>query len=166
MELVWLGKLMWLLAAYVLGLVGGVFLHELGHALAALLVTRQPVELQIGRDERRAPVVVGRLSMRCNWRGLRYGCVRYDRDAESRARQTVVAVSGPLASLLFSAVFFASLSISEAGSWGWFGFLGLFVANLRILVTSMWPVPHRPDGPEGEFWLSDALDVWRMWRGR
>lgn len=166
MELIVLGKLLWLLIAYLLGLVGGVFLHELGHALAVLTVTKQSALLQIGRDERSEAVTIGRISLLCSWRGLRYGFTRYDREAEPIRKQIFVAACGPLASLFFSLTFLLAFAASEGGSWSWFGFLGLFVANLRILVTSLWPRPYHPDGSEGEAWLSDGLDIWHMWRGK
>ncbi|EDY84223.1 hypothetical protein VDG1235_3854 [Verrucomicrobiia bacterium DG1235] len=52
------------------------------------------------------------------------------------------------------------------GSWAWIVFLGLTVANFRILIVAVWPMEYRPNGPDGEVWLSDGLDVWRMWRGK
>lgn len=159
--LIW--KLLALFGVYLGGLVVATFLHELGHAVAALRVTTQRIALQVGRTGC-CSFSFGRLDISFSSRGLRYGFTRYDRTAVSRERQTVVAVCGPLASLIvcLACVFFALNSVS--GEWIWILWIGLLVANFRILIVALWPMEYRPDGPEGEVWLSDALDVWRMWR--
>jgi len=161
-----LAKLLWLWAWYVAGIVGGVFLHELGHALAALWVTRQRVELEVGRAGGTVCWKLGRLELAFRARGLRYGATRYGRSAETRGRQALVALGGPLASALACFGFGWATVASVVGTWPWIAFLGLSVANFRILLVAIWPLAYRPDGPDGEEWLSDSLDLWRLWRRR
>lgn len=159
-----IAKFLCLFASYIAGIVGGVFLHELGHSLAALLATRQRIALEVGTAGRRYSFVLGRLEIVVFSRGIKYGLTRYDRLGESRWSQTLVALGGPLASLA-AVVGFAWLTTGEpVGSWSWITFFGMCVANFRILLTSLWPIEFRPHGPDGEVWLSDSLDLWRMWR--
>lgn len=161
-----IGKFACLLGCYLGGIVGGVFLHELGHALAALVATRQRLELEVGSAGGRWSFSLGRLWISARSRGLFYGVTRYDRGSVSRMRQTLVALGGPLASLA-ACLGFGWLTTQEVvGSWAWIVFLGLTVANFRILIVAVWPMEYRPNGPDGEVWLSDGLDVWRMWRGK
>lgn len=156
------GKFACLVACYLGGIVGGVFLHELGHAMAALLATRQRVEMEIGSAGKRGCLGLGRLNMVFRSQGLRYGATRYDRSVESRGTQAFVAVGGPLASLLATAFFVWVMVSSTLGSWGWIICLGLAIANFRILIVALWPIEYRPDGEDGDLWLSDGLDLWRL----
>ncbi len=160
-------KFLWLAGCYGVGIGVAVVVHELGHAFASLLVTRQRIELQIGKRASDAKGWrVGRLQVFWSPRGFHLGATRYDRTAVSRVRQMAVAAAGPLASFVFFAFFAVLMSRSLLGGWQWISFLGLSVANFRILIVALWPVAYRPHGPEGEVWLSDGLDFWRLWRGR
>lgn len=159
-----IGKFACLLACYLGGIVGGVFLHELGHALAALAFTRQRVAMEVGSAGKRGGFRLGRLELTLRSRGLRYGATRYDRSSESRATQVLVALGGPAASLLAFSLFVWMMVGALLGSWLWIAWLGLAVANFRILIVSVWPLEYRPDGEEGDAWLSDGLDVWRLVR--
>ncbi|MBK1875234.1 M50 family metallopeptidase [Pelagicoccus mobilis] len=156
------GKLVCLIACYLGGIVSGVFLHELGHSVMALLTTRQKVALEVGSAGARKELRLGRLELVGRSRGLRYGATRYDRESESRGVQAVVAIGGPLASSLAVLLFAWLLVNSVVGDWVWIVWLGLLVANFRILIVAVWPIEYRPDGPEGEVWLSDGLDLWRL----
>ena len=161
-----LAKFLCLAAVYVVGLFIGVFFHELGHALAALLATSQRIGLEVGRSRRPWRLALGRLELRLGLAGFRNGFTRYDRAAVGKGRQLFVAASGPLASATACAACMLALERLAPGGWAWIVAVGLLVANLRILVVSLWPMEYRPDGAEGEVWLSDALDIWRLLRRR
>lgn len=151
-----------MVACYLGGIVSGVFLHELGHALMALLVTRQKVELEVGADGGRKVLRLGRLELVGRSQGLRYGATRYNRGTESRGTQAWVSAGGPVASLAAVLVFGWLLVDSVVGDWLWIVWLGLLAANFRIFIVSVWPMEYRPRGPGGEVWLSDGLDLWRL----
>ncbi len=157
-----IGKFACLVACYFGGLVGGVFWHELGHAVVALLVTRQKVELEIGAGGTRRCLNLGRLELVFRTSGHRYGATRYERSRESRGTQVAVALGGPLASV-FAVSFFTWLMVgSPVGAWAWVVSLGLTIANFRILIVAVWPIEYRPLGEGGAVWLSDGLDIWRL----
>ncbi|MDQ8185368.1 M50 family metallopeptidase [Pelagicoccus sp. SDUM812002] len=157
-----IGKFACLLACYFGGLVAGVFLHELGHALLALLVTRQRVEVEVGSSGKRGSVNLGRLTLGFRSSGHRYGATRYDREEETRGRQAWVALGGPLASLVAVLGFTWLMVSSPVGSWLWVASLGLGVANFRIFIVAVWPIEYQPNGEVGEVWVSDGLDFWRL----
>ena len=162
-------KLVGLALAYGVGLGIGVLLHELGHAAAALLATRQRIEVALGRgveETRLASLSLGRLSIvLANWI-IWIGATHYDRTKESRLVQSFVAVSGPLASLIACLACVWWLVSVSLPSWLGVVALGLLAANFRILIVAVWPIAYRPNGSDGEEWLSDALDLWRLWRGK
>lgn len=156
-------KLAVLCGGYIVGLTLATLLHEFGHALAALILTRQEIELEIGRGTRIAGFRVGRLRFALARRARRYGFTRYERFREARWRQAAVALAGPLATLASCAACFLWARAVGAGGATWIVAVALLVANLRVLVTALWPVAYYPDGPGGEAWLSDALDLWRLY---
>ncbi len=157
-----IGKFVCLLGCYFGGLVAGVLFHELGHALLALLATRQRIAVEIGSAGKRGLWHCGRLEFCFRSKGLRYGATRYERLAESRLAQGLVAIGGPLASFLAVGVFGWLMVTSLVGSWTWIVGLGLAIANFRILIVAVWPIEYRPTGEDGEVWVSDGLDLWRL----
>ncbi|MBC2605132.1 M50 family metallopeptidase [Pelagicoccus albus] len=159
-------KFLFLILCYALGIVGGVFLHELGHALVALCVTRQPIEMEIGKGPKCVSFGVGRLRIRLSLRGLRYGLTRYDRGRETRGRQALVALGGPMASLA-ALIGFGALTVnSQVGEWVWIFGLAATIANFRIFIVAIWPIEYRPEGEGGQVWLSDGLDLWHLLRSK
>ncbi|MEM9160870.1 MAG: M50 family metallopeptidase [Verrucomicrobiota bacterium] len=156
-------KMLWFALTFVWGVYVGVVFHELGHSLAALLATRQKVELQVGTSEGRG-FSLGRLAVRLGIQGFRYGFTRYERANESVGKQAFVALCGPLATLAWggACVWGALASAEDMTSFAWILWAGFFIANFRIFMVVVWPFEYRPNGPEGEVWLSDSLDVWRM----
>lgn len=157
-----IGKFVCLLGCYLGGLVGGVLFHEMGHALVALLATRQRVELELGAEGKRRCVRMGRLSLVFRSRGWRYGATRYERAKELRGVQALVALGGPVASLLAVLGFGWLMVSSTVGSWTWIVALGLAIANFRIWIVAVWPLEYRPQEQGGEVWVSDGLDLWRL----
>lgn len=156
-------KVIGLFGLYFVGISLGVLLHELGHALTALFATRQNVAIELGRGEKGQDFQIGRLIIKTKSLLPRYGVTLYDRSRETRARQTLVALCGPLMTAVVCAVCLWVLLSMAYGSWSWLVLLALCVANFRILIVAVWPIAYRPDGEKGEVWLSDALDIWRMW---
>tara|TARA_B110000037_G_scaffold212245_1_gene264812 strand:- start:164 stop:682 length:519 start_codon:yes stop_codon:yes gene_type:complete len=153
-----------LLVAYLLSIGLGVLIHELGHAAMALLLTKQTVSLRVGNSETAKKIRFGRLELTLSLRGFRYGSTSYDRSQESLSTQIIVALSGPLGSLL--AIVFAFIFVSTVSREGvlWLLLLSFFVANFRILLVALWPIKYRPNKESDEVWLSDGLDIWRMLR--
>jgi hypothetical protein len=78
------------------------FLHELGHGLAALALTRGPVVVQTGRRAFATPRL-GRLTLALGPGGLQAGAC-WHLDPQSRPAEAAIAAAGPLASLLLAVV--------------------------------------------------------------
>lgn len=162
MDWIIVAKALFFVAVLLDGVYIGVLFHELGHALVAFVFTKQPIEVQVGADDRNFEISLGRLNVKLGLRGFRYGATRYDRESESLGAQRWVILGGPAASLIATATFAASLQYFEVWSWLWLALFAFFVANFRILIVSLWPIEYlAPDG-SGETWLSDGLDFWRL----
>ena len=159
-EIIWKSGLF--VGALLDGVFVGVFLHELGHALVALVATRQRVVAQVGNSAAPLEWKFGRLTMRLGIKGFRYGFTEYDRESESLRTQMAVALGGPLVSLLIVALCGWWVFVTPLGTWLWIVGFGFFIANVRIAIVSLWPMRYRPFDDKDEIWLSDALDIWEM----
>ncbi len=140
-------------------------LHELGHAIPALLLTSEVVELRVGKLDRERMVDEtakwrkrGRLRWVCSFRGSFHGFTGYDRDALSRAALLVVIAGGPLVSGL--ACGFAAWLCLDAfeETWQVMVAASFLCANAILFLRSAIPVRLRDGEP------SDGLDFWETSR--
>jgi len=155
-----------LVLAYAAGLWLATLAHELGHGIAAAALTRQRVRLEVGSGRRAFSFSLGRVDFRFGSSGLRYGSASYERSRETWLRQLLVAAAGPLASAAAFAGFACLAGLAAAGDWDWYLWLGLCLANFRILLVAVWPIELSRPGDSGEVLVSDGLDIWRLWRNR
>ena len=119
--------------------------HELGHALPALAVSRQPVDLDVGRFQGRA-VRLGRLRLRVAL-SASSGRTIYDASGLSRWTRAGVALGGPVASAGGVGL---GLAIGIHGESGlWVRFLGVVLAwaHLRVLLFTCLPERRDPEDP-------------------
>jgi len=93
--------LAWCLAVLLAGPIV-LLLHELGHAVAALALTRGPVVVQTGRRAFVTPRL-GRLTLALGPGGLHAGAC-WHLAPSSRPAEAAIAAAGPLASLLLATV--------------------------------------------------------------
>lgn len=157
-------KVLLFVVALLDGIYLGVLVHELGHALIALVTTEQPVTLRVGRSTQPVEFKLGRLSLELGLAGFRYGTTSYDRTLEPVSTQRWIIAGGPVASLAVTLSLGISLWWFEPWGWIWIALFGLFVANLRILITALWPMEYRNPENHDDVWLSDSLDFWRLGR--
>jgi len=155
-------KVLLFAVALIDGIYLGVLVHELGHALVALVATKQSVTLKVGRSREPVKLKLGRLSMELGIAGFRYGSTSYDRTLETVPTQRWIIAGGPVATLVVTVCLGISLWWFEPWGWIWIGLFGLFVANFRILVTALWPMEYPNPENKEDVWLSDSLDFWRM----
>lgn len=155
-----------LVAAYPVCLVVSVFVHELGHALTALFVSKQEIRLMLGQGGNRREMRLGRLFLSFAFRGLQFGATSYDRTRESIGVQLAVAFGGPLMSIALAVGGGLLLMDTPLGDWQGLLLLALFVANFRILIVALWPIRYRPSKDSDDVWLSDSLDIWQLLNAR
>jgi len=138
--------------------------HEAGHALAALLLARGPVEVELGQGRARLRLRLGRLGLRVGTVRLGLGFCRYPKTALSCRRVVLIVLAGPAVSLLVAAALLGVLVAPGSGLLAGFGALLGFYANLRVLVGALLPAAG-PGGREARtLTVSDAQDVWRILR--
>lgn len=138
------------------------FLHELGHATSALLVTRAPIEVKLGKAPRRYHFRLGRLRFSlgttlnplllstgfCTWDGTRIG----------HWAHIFILLSGPMASW-HQLVVYSVLAYYWQGTFaGWLMQLASFMALSSLALTIFpWRYPHWWGGYGGT--SSDGLAV-------
>jgi hypothetical protein len=89
-----------------------ILVHEMGHALAALLFARGPVDVIAGRSPGLVRLRLGRL--RISWhplpaRGVDWGGLCVCRDPMDPTRQAMIHAAGPAADLVWAAVLTVAL---------------------------------------------------------
>ena len=131
--------LAWCLAVLLAGPIV-LLLHELGHALAALALTRGPVVVQTGRRAFVTPRL-GRLTLALGPGGLQAGAC-WHLAPDSRPAEAAIAAAGPLASLLLAAV--AALACVRLDPPRGLELLLAAIAVLGVLdaVGNLWPALH------------------------
>ena len=115
---------LWSLVAILVGAVPVVMLHEAGHAVAARRLLDVDVEVTIGSVGQVAAVQLGRVRAQLNLlsTGAASGSARFDA-ARATARDVVlIALAGPLASLVGVCVTAALMSSATSGT-AWHGLL-------------------------------------------
>ena len=131
--------LAWCLAVLLAGPVV-LFVHELGHALAALALTRGPVVVQTGRRAFLTPRL-GRLTLALGPGGPQAGAC-WHLAPDTRRAEAAIAAAGPLASLLTAvAAGSACLALQPPHA------LTLALAALAVLgaldaIGNLWPALH------------------------
>ena len=137
-------------------------LHELGHALPALLLTNSPVSIRVGDDSVKPLIDTGRISLSLSLRNASIGFTSYDRNALSVFRLVIVVLGGPVLSL--SACVLSTWFIVHCPESLWIRLLAaaFLSANGLVFLRSIIPVKLRPTNefPEGP--PSDGLDLIRI----
>jgi hypothetical protein len=76
-----------------------VLIHELGHAVTAVLLSGQRITLQVGQSDDRGAVSIGKIDLRLG-RGTHPAHIRVLPDRLSRTQLICIVLAGPVASLL------------------------------------------------------------------
>jgi hypothetical protein len=113
--------------------------HELGHAAAALALTRGPVVVQTGRRAFLTPRI-GRLTLAIGPGGLQAGAC-WHLAPESRRAEAAIAAAGPLASLATAATAATACLLAPPRA------AGLALAAVAVLaaldaLANLWPALH------------------------
>ena len=111
----------------------GVLAHGLGHAIMALILTRQSVIVKVGTLGEVVGLSMGRLTLKLGLKGFRYGSTSYDRQSESVSRQRLIILGGPLVTLFLTIAFGSSLARFDPWGWIWVALINFFWVK-RFLV--------------------------------
>ncbi|WP_375105362.1 site-2 protease family protein [Paenibacillus sp. RS8] len=86
---------------YILVVPLSVFLHEMGHALAALVLTKRTVLIYMGANKRRqkATLILGRLQFYFTWGFMGSVATKEDEKQLSKYQNIGISIGGPLVSL-------------------------------------------------------------------
>ena len=139
-------------------------LHELGHALPALLLTNSPVSIRVGDDSAKPLIDAGRMTLSLSLRNAFIGFTSYDRNSLSVFRLVLVVLGGPAVSLSACVLSTWFIFIVHWPNSLWIRLLvaAFLSANGLVFLRSIIPVKLRPTNefPEGP--PSDGLDLIRI----
>ena len=117
-------------------------LHELGHALAALALTRGPVVVQTGRRAFLTPSI-GRLTLAIGPGGLQAGACWHLAPDSPRA-EAAIAAAGPLASLMTAATAGTACLLLQPPRAALLLLAALAVLAALDALGNLWPALHPP----------------------
>ena len=146
-----------------------VTLHELGHAIPALLWTRAEVTIyigSIGSPYNSFHLTIGRLEFYCKYNPLLWykGCCLYSDDYLSIDQRIWFVAGGPIASVLETVGTW--LLISNLQQEGFFRvvFGSIFVISLGATAYSLFPNPAPQYTSSGYAVYSDTYQIFRLIR--
>jgi hypothetical protein len=146
-----------------------VTLHELGHAVPALLMTRDEVTIYIGSfgsPYKSFHITIGRLDFYCKYNPLLWykGCCVCSDDYLSINKRIWFVAGGPIASILGTITTW--LLVSNLQEEGFFRivFGSIFVISLLITVYNLIPNPVPRYTPSGYIVYSDMYQIFRLFR--
>ena len=117
-------------------------IHELGHAVAALVLTRGPVVVQTGRRAFLTPRI-RRLTLAIGPGGLQAGAC-WHLAPESRRAEAAIAAAGPLASLVTAATAATACLILQPPRAAGLALAALAVLAALDALANLWPALHPP----------------------
>jgi hypothetical protein len=146
-----------------------VTLHELGHAIPALLITRDEVTIYLGSfgsPYNSFHVTMGRLDFYCKYNPLLWykGCCVCSEDYLSINQRIWFVAGGPIASIFGTIVTW--LLVSNLQDVGFFRIISgsVFVISLLITVYNLIPNPIPRYTPSGYVIYSDTYQIIRLFR--
>jgi hypothetical protein len=154
-------ELMYLLVGWLVVIPICTFLHELGHAVMALLLTSHKVTIQLGKQGIKWRIPLRRLTIIwCLGFGAVWGVCHFEGQGEIQPNRNIwILLGGPITSLLFT-IFFSSLDVLADGA---VLFLDIFstATLIAFLITAIpWYYPKWMGVMGGM--SSDGLEVWRL----
>ncbi|KZN24264.1 hypothetical protein A4G99_07505 [Haladaptatus sp. R4] len=133
--------------------------HELGHAIVALLLTDGTVTVTVGGERYRRQF--GRFSLRFSphgWREWWYGFCRYETPPRRPLGRVLFSLAGPLATAVSLAVILALRSI-PTDHWSLFALNGLLWWGVYQLVVTLVPIRYPSSWGAYAGTTSDGYDV-------
>ena len=139
-------------------------LHELGHALPSLLLTRDPVRIRLVNSADKPMIKLGSLEICLGPTTSFEGSCEFTSDGMSTARLITIALGGPLTSLCLSGLFLGYI-FAMGLPWGIRLMAAVFFyANFRILLVSIIPRTFRAPSQQARG-ISDGLKILQLLSG-
>ena len=146
-----------------------VTLHELGHAIPALLITRDEVTIFIGSfgdpyDSYHQ--TIGRINFYCKYNPLLWykGCCLCSDDYLSINQRIWFVAGGPIASILETLLCWLLVSNLQQADFLRILFGSIFVISLGATTYSLLPNPNPRYTPSGYAVYSDTFEIFRLLR--
>lgn len=146
-----------------------VILHELGHAIPALMMTRDDVTIYVGSFG--SPYdcfrfTIGKIDVYCKYNPLLWykGCCVHSGDYLSIDQRIGIVAGGPIASILETIITWLLISNLQHDDFFRVVFGGIFVISLGATAYSLIPNPIPRYTPSGYAVYSDPYEIFRLVR--
>ena len=144
--------------------------HEMGHAIPALLFSKEKVQVYIGTygdTEKGATLSLGRLDIffRFNFLAWNIGMCRHAGQI-NKWRSVVIILGGPIASLMIAVPLLSFLPQAEAQPLLHFAIFVFVAAAILDLVSNLFPYGNQMHTDNGQTIYNDGMQLLGLWKRR
>jgi len=166
-EYVTINGLPWLLLAWVSIYIFrplATIIHEFGHAIPAVIFTRQTVQIKVGAGQDSLHFSIQSIKIDISLKKMICGYTAFQNVNLSNCQLTLIYATGPIFSLMacmlaLSLIYTIKFHIALDALW-----VGWVCSNLLCLLRNV--LPLQLQGPESDAVPSDGLQIIRIMRGR
>ncbi|WP_214481878.1 M50 family metallopeptidase [Bacillus sp. SM2101] len=120
------------------------FIHELGHALPALLISKDPVEIRLGKSDKGTGITFGRLTIKIQplsgWLGFAF--FHIPKHKSMSVHHALVLLSGPLFSFMLSLFCYVLYTFLDFNSISSFLIKSIMHASLGQFILTIFPIKY------------------------
>ncbi|MGL5693431.1 MAG: hypothetical protein ACRCXA_05085 [Peptostreptococcaceae bacterium] len=136
-------------------------IHELGHAIPALIFTKGDVSVNIGNSNIKKQLKLNRLVINIHgYRSIKdvsYGCINWE-PIDSKLKSIIMIAGGPIASLLTSGLLYFSLYKIELPYLMIIVFNAMLLFSLGQFIVTIIPMKYSDNSPYKSF-TSDGYKI-------
>ena len=166
-EYLTLNGLPWLLLAWASIYISRPFatiIHELGHAISAVIFTSETVQIKVGVGQGSLNFSIKSLKLEISFKKMICGYTAFQNENLSNCQLALIYATGPIFSFLacmfaVSLIYLTKLHIALDALW-----VGWVCSNLLCLLRNV--LPLQLQGPGLDSVPSDGLQILRIMRGR
>ncbi len=137
--------------------------HELGHVLTAFFWSNDKIYVKIGMKENGRLFRVGRLQFNISLSTNYFGSCTYKGDGVFRMQKIIIALSGPIVSLLLAIAFYIGLTKVPEMLWPKFFLMVATYVNAKIFITTLFPRKRKMGKLPNQVWKSDGYMALSWW---
>jgi len=137
------------------------FFHEMGHAIPALIFTKDKVEVYVGSYgdiSKSLKLVIGRLKLFLKWNIFEWqiGLCRSQKILDSTWKRILIVIGGPIASLIISIPLILNLQRLQSNSFVFFISIVFIGAAIFDLAINLYPSASPMNMHDGDIAYSDG----------
>ena len=139
--------------------------HELGHALVAIILTKEKVFLTVGTGKPYTLWKGRRMEVSISIRNSIFGVTSFSENTTSRLVVFFILLGGPVSSIIFSILGMNSLLNFDLGLTAKSALIGWTCINILVFLRSILPMTLQGTSKISEGVPSDGLQLYKILRG-